>query len=116
MTSMNWRGTQAKATVHEAAAQGVSDAMKMLFDETQQAVPEATGALRRSGRIVTDKDGLHAEIQYGQGLPDNRAIAVHERMDLQHSRGSAKYLENPINAAAPKVAPVIADSIRSKLD
>ena len=116
MTTMRWDGAAAKSKVHRGAADGVAEAIRMLFDATQQAVPEATGALRQSGKIVTEKDGLRAEIHYGEGLPDNRAIAVHERMDLHHGRGTAKYVENPMNAAAPKAAPIIADGIRPKLD
>lgn len=116
MTEMKWRGAQAEAKVHEAAREGVAEAIQMVFEETQTAVPEATGQLRQSGKIVTSEDGLHAEISYGEGLPDGRALAVHERLDLHHPRGGAKYLSNPLSAAAPKVAEVIADGIRQKLD
>jgi hypothetical protein len=40
---------------------------------------------------------------------------VHEKLDLHHPTGSAKYLENPTKSSARKVGSIIAASIRRRL-
>ena len=110
---MRWHGDKAKAAVREGGADGIEAAGRDLFEATQQAVPEETGALKRSGKL--DIDGLHAEITYGEGLSDNRASIVHEKLDIRHPNGTAKYLENPTTAAAPQFDATIAAAIRRKL-
>ena len=112
-SSMKWNGAKAKAAVREGGADGIEAAGRELFEATQQAVPEATGALKRSGKL--NVDGLHAEITYGEGLSDSRAAFVHEKLEIRHPNGSAKYLENPTTAAAPRFAAIIAAAIRRKL-
>ncbi len=110
---MKWNGAKAKAAIREGGADGIKAAGRQLFEETQQAVPEATGALKRSGKLTVD--GLHAEITYGEGLPDDRASIIHEKLDIRHDNGTAKYLENPTTAAAPRFGAIIAAAIRRKL-
>lgn len=110
---MNWSGARARAAVREAAADGVEAGAKLVFEASQLAVPEDTGGLKESGKVKAD--GLHAEITYGEGLSDPRAVIVHEKLDLHHDDGTAKYLENPTNAAADRVRSIIAAAIRRKL-
>ena len=60
-------------------------------------VPVDTGALRRT---ITDRrvsDG-HIEVTAGGGKV-NYAIPVHERLDVRHPTGTAKFLEKPALAA-----------------
>lgn len=113
--SMKWHGDKAKAAVREGGADGLKDAAELVFEASQRAVPEATGALKRSGKITRGEDGLEAVITYGEGLPDNRAVVVHERLEVRHPTGSAKYLENPTIESAPQVQEAVADGIRRKL-
>jgi hypothetical protein len=110
---MRWTGAKARAAVRAAGADGVEAGARLVFEESQQAVPEATGKLKQSGKVTTD--GLHAEITYGEGLSDARAVIVHEKLDLHHDDGTSKYLENPTTAAAPRVHSTIAAAIRRKL-
>ena len=112
-SSTNWNGAKARRVVHAAGADGVEAGAKLVFGESQRAVPTDTGGLKESGEITTD--GLRAEITYGKGLPDPRAVIVHEKLDLHHDDGTAKYLENPTNAAAEQVRSIIAAAIRRKL-
>jgi len=111
--TIKWHGDRAKAAVREAGAEGLKDAADLVFEASQRAVPEATGALKKSGKIT--RDGMHAEITYGEGLPDNRAVIIHEKLEIRHPDGTAKYLENPTADAAPRVDRIIADAIRRKL-
>lgn len=110
-SSMRWRS--AKSIVHAAAADGLEAGAHLVFEESQIAVPKDTGELKQSGRLRVE--GLAAEITYGEGLSDPRAVIVHEKLDLHHDDGTAKYLENPTTAAAPRVRSIIAAAIRRKL-
>ncbi len=108
-----WYGDKAKAAVREGGAEGVEAGARLVFEATQRAVPVDTGALKRSGKITAH--GLHAEITYGEGLPDARAVIIHEKLDIHHDKGTAKYLENPTTASARRVEDVIAEAVRRKL-
>lgn len=112
-SSMKWHGAKVKTAVRDGGADGIEAAGRDLFEATQQAVPEATGELKRSGKLTLD--GLHADITYGEGLPDARASIIHEKLEIRHSNGTAKYLENPTTAAAPRFDDILAAAIRRKL-
>ena len=114
-TTAKWYGDRAKDAAREGGAEGIQEGAELVFGMSQRAVPEASGALKSSGKINRSEDGLKADISYGEGLPDNRAIIVHEKLDLRHPVGTAKYLENPTTEAAPKVNEAVADGIRRKL-
>lgn len=111
---MNWDGAKAKAAVRSGGEDGVAAAAQLVFEASQRAVPEDTSDLKRSGKV--EVKGLKATVSYGEGLPDARAAIVHEKLDLRHDDGSAKYLENPTRAAAPRVLSAIAAGIRRKLN
>lgn len=107
----NWRS--ARHAVHAAGAEGLEAGARLVFAESQRDVPTDTGGLKESGKLTVN--GLRAEITYGEGLPDPRAIVVHEKLDLHHDDGTAKYLENPTINAKPRVQSIIAAAIRRKL-
>lgn len=114
-TTMKWHGDRAKAAAREGGAEGVKEAAEIVFETSQRHVPEATGALKRSGKITRGEDGLAADITYGEGLPDNRAVIVHEKLEIHHPNGSAKYLENAMTESEHRAQGVIAESVRRKL-
>lgn len=107
----SWRS--ARHAVHAAGAEGIEAGARLVFEASQRDVPTDTGGLKESGKLKLD--GLHAEITYGEGLPDPRAVIVHEKLDLHHDDGTAKYLENPTIAAKARVQSIIATAIRRKL-
>ena len=112
-TTMKWNDAKAKAAVRAGGADGIEAGAESVFRATQRAVPEETGGLKRSGKVR--HDGLHAEITYGEGLSDARAVFAHEKLEIHHDDGTAKYLENPTTAAAARVRSIIAAAIRRKL-
>ncbi len=112
---VEWHGEKAKAAVHTGAASGLHDAANDLFDATQRAVPVLTGALKASGNLDVDPSTLHADITYGDGLPRDYAGIIHEKLEIHHAHGSAKFVENPTTAAARKFDATIAASIRRRL-
>jgi hypothetical protein len=111
--TVRWNGAKAKAAVVEGGKEGIRDATELVFDATQLEVPTDTGALRASGRV--DVDGLHGEVRYGEGASSGYAAIIHEKLEIHHDRGSAKYLENPTAASARRAFAAIATGIRRKL-
>lgn len=113
MSKMSWNGDKAKAAVRAGGEDGVKAAADIVFQASQAQVPVESGKLKQSGRVIIN--GLRAVIRYGEGLPDIRAGIVHEKLELHHDSGGAKYLENPTKASTQRVASAIADGIRRKL-
>lgn len=71
------------------------EAVAIMADARDRAPVGETGELRDSG-YVTEPDGPHVEAGFGA----NHAIIVHERTDLHHDDGEAKFLERAIDARA----------------
>lgn len=115
MSRVTWRGAQALAAMRAGAAAGLQAAGKMVFDASQERVPQDTSELKESGKLEVDEAQLRAEISYGEGLPDPRAVISHEKLEIQHDDGTAKYLENPMTEMAGEVGEVVAASIRKNL-
>lgn len=85
-----------------------------IFNESQMLVPVDTGTLRSSGYVTNPLpyvSGVAVEISYG-GAAAPYAGYVHERLDLNHPNGGqAKYLEQPVLAAADHMADRLADTL-----
>jgi hypothetical protein len=73
-----------------------------VMTRSKSLVPFATGALRASGEVSGPelKDGNQI-LHLGYGDRETwYALIVHERLDVRHTTGTAKYLETPINENA----------------
>lgn len=85
-----------------------------IFNQSQALVPVETGALRSSGMVTLPEQsaqGPSVTIGYG-GAAAPYAIYVHERLDLNHPNGGqAKFLEEPVLAAADGIAGRLADTL-----
>lgn len=110
---MTWHGAKVKAAVRAGGHDGVKDATELVFEATQREVPVESGALKRSGRVKVD--GIHGEVIYGEGSSGRYAAIIHEKLEIRHDTGSAKYLENPTAASARQAFAAIAAGIRRKL-
>lgn len=76
-----------RAAIYQKGLQIAGDAVKL--------TPVATGFLRRSNYVKPpDSKGLNGEIGYGASY----AVPVHERTDVAHPQGEAKFLDKAINA------------------
>lgn len=99
---------------HEGAARGGEH----LLHAAQSAVPVDTSALQRSGQV--DVDGTVAAVSFGRDDGAGRggrstseyAAIVHERMDVNHPRGQAKFLEQPMHAETSAIAALAAAALR----
>jgi hypothetical protein len=108
--------------IRAAAETAVDAAAHLVLDESQNLVPVDSGALHDSGQVI--RDGLTATISYGQADQAGRdgrdtadyAAIVHERMDVQHPHGQAKYLETAMHGKAADAAEMIAGAIRQAIE
>lgn len=84
-----------------------------VMTNSKQLVPVRTGHLRDTGEISGPEfKGGAWEVSLGYG--DKRAwyaAIVHERLDVRHPTGQAKYLEQPINENLPRVDQMLQDAI-----
>lgn len=83
---------------------GFKTALKDWADEvlarSKALVPVRTGRLRDSGQVMGPemKDGSwEIHIGYGDRKTVWYAQIIHERLDVRHPKGQAKFLETPIN-------------------
>lgn len=119
------RRVLAKAkNVPQAAARALYEEGQVIFNKSQELVPVETGALAGSGRVTlpsVNASSVEVEIGYG-GAAAPYAIYVHERLDLNHrypgaknARAQAKFLEQPVLEAAPKLGDRLADRVEGLL-
>lgn len=104
-----------KRQVHDAAARGLRKAAEDVLDASLAQVPTDPGnELAESGEVSVDDAALRAAVSYGRSGPAKEyAVRQHEQMSLQHDSGrKAKFLEDPLNAAAHTAGETIAAEIR----
>lgn len=90
---------------------GIDRAALFLLRESQAIVPVDTGALRASGRVATEGEGItrKALVVYGTGY----GVYVHEDLYARHAPGkSAKFLERPAREKVAEIKQIIADECR----
>ncbi|PZS10379.1 MAG: hypothetical protein DLM70_00575 [Chloroflexi bacterium] len=104
------------ASMIARAAQAMHDVVQEeVLPITQDLCPKDTGELVATGR-VTDPDAM-GTVTISYGNVDDKtgiyAIVQHERMDLNHPNGGqAKYVEQPLNEAAPTLVARIGERMR----
>jgi hypothetical protein len=91
---------------------------------SKHLVPVDTGSLRSTGHVdepVRDGDTVYVGLGYGgvagNGTEVGYAAAVHERLDLHHKVGQAKYLEQPMKEeySSGRTEEVIAAEMKARL-
>lgn len=85
-----------------------------VLGQAQQIAPVKTGALQNSAtsepaRIVGD------DISKTIGFNTDYAAAVHERLELHHNQGQAKYLETAMRTQARKLGPLVESEMKRAL-
>lgn len=80
-----------------------------ILAESNTLVPVDTATLRNSGTVRLDKERssgmVSVSVNYGVDVPIPRdyAMAVHERLDVQHRNGQAKFLETAFVNQLPDI-------------
>lgn len=112
---MKWHGAKVKAALHKGSEDGIRAAGEAVFRESQKRVPEDSSKLKQSGALEVDAGNLRATITYGKGLPDARAAITHEKLEIHHDRGGAKFLENPLRELSDEIGGLLATNIKKHL-
>jgi hypothetical protein len=97
---------RARAALPEA---GVA-AMTHIAQASAELVPVETGTLLNSQKISGSEDGT-TTVSYGTPY----ARYQHERLDLRHEHGQAKYLEQPMHTEKDTALDIAADTIKRAL-
>lgn len=87
-------------TIEKRAEKALLDEANTILREAMDQTPVETGTLRRSGTVEGPKVSAK-NITVEIGFNTDYAAAVHENLKAKHATGKAKFLEDPVNAAAP---------------
>ena len=112
LTSLESILRDAGKTGEELLLEGAND----IIEDSRGEVPVDTGTLR-SSTFVDEPSRSETEIsvEFGYGrendmtnprtglLASEYMLAVHERLDVAHTNGKAKFLEDPLNEAIPEL-------------
>lgn len=98
----------------KAGEQAVDQYANRVVGKAQKLAPKLTGALAGSGIAEKAQFNGH-DIRATVGFNTNYAAAVHERLDVHHENGQAKFLETPMRTEAPKLPPFVEKAMRSAL-
>lgn len=92
------------AKMEAASAQAAEDVAEYVLAQAMQEVPHEDGDLQASGKVSTDPANQRAAVSFDTPY----AVRQHEEMSWKHDEGrKAKYLEDPMNAAAKGPAQAI---------
>ena len=81
----------------------VSASAGTVMVESQELCPVATGALRESAATAAEvQDGVITAVV---GYTASYAVPVHEKTEIQHTTGEAKYLENALKIYETRYLP-----------
>lgn len=96
--------------VREAVAAALPEAAEMILSDSNRRVPEDTGDLKRSGKVVQINPDKVA-VTY----TDGGAVAAHEKLNVPPGNGrERKYLESAFNSERDAVfAHIVAAAKRS---
>lgn len=110
------------ASMPATIGQGFKTALREFAEDvlarSQALVPVNTGRLKSTGQVNGPelKNGsLEVHIGYGDRRTAFYAAIVHERLDVRHPRGSAKYLEIPLNENLKQLDAALARVVETAL-
>lgn len=91
--------TRAKR-LNKKVEKAITDEGNTVLLEAMDQCPVETGTLRRSGTVENPKV-KSGDVSVEIGFNTDYALYVHENVNARHEQGKAKFLEDPVNAAAP---------------
>jgi hypothetical protein len=105
---------QARDIARRAAVKAVSDFGQHVIGDAQELAPVDTGALKASGTAqpATVSGDL---VTVDMGFNTDYAAAVHERLEVNHDQGEAKFLEKAMEANTPKFTPFVSARVKEAL-
>ena len=119
MIKARWYGDRAKQAARRGAVRGLSQWADDVLTQAQADTPVAVGRanagyLRGTGQADVDAGALRAAVSFGSG--DNIAVYVHERMDVRHTVGKAKFLEGAVNESKKSGPETVRREIKAALE
>lgn len=103
------------AAIRRAQVRGLAEAADLVAKQADENAPKDTRDLVNSRRVEVDEANRRAEVSYGKGLDDPRAVINHEKTEIRHDDGGAKYLERALASELPKVRAAIQSEIKKTL-
>ena len=110
--------------VRREAKKFIAAEAEAIMEESMAEVPVETGALKASAFVEIDHEG-NATFGYGGGniqtnpksgiLTEEYMLSVHERLDVIHPNGKAKFLEDPVRRHEQKMESTLAARLRRYL-
>ena len=100
------------AQIRRREVEGLTAAAMRVGEQADKNAPKDTRGLVQSRRIEVDAGKRRAEISYGKGLDDPRAVINHEKTEIHHDTGEAKYLERAMAQELPNVRRLLASTIK----
>jgi hypothetical protein len=98
--------------MHKSVEKAITDEGNDVLRESMEECPVRTGRMRRTGTV--DKPKISGgSISVIIGYHVKYAADVHENLEAQHKTGKAKFLEDPINRAAPGLPDRMAKRMRA---
>lgn len=114
-----WHGAKAKADAKAGALRALEKGANSVLDESQRLVPVSPwargGYLKSTGKADVDEGALRAAVSYDSPGGDHLAIYAHERMDVSHETGQAKFLEQALNSNRDEILADMARAIKREL-
>ena len=92
---------------------GLLRAGEFIKNDSQKRTPVDTGNLRADHYVTKGRKGFSPIVEIGV-LSANYAVPVHERIELNHPTGEAKFLENAVVENKSKIISIIKESVKIK--
>lgn len=108
-----WKKTQDRVdrlseTAPQAMLMALAKLGEIIITDAVKRVPVSTGRLRDSAYVATpDRTGFRKAIEIGFGT--DHAVEVHEKTEVPHLTGEAKFLEKAVTSKAKRALWQVAD-------
>lgn len=93
------------STVEKGAQDGLRKGARAVLKLAREVAPEDDGTLRKSGRVIVED--LTAEVKFTAP----HAWLQHERVDWEHDKGQAKFLEFALDAV--EISPFVREGVKA---
>lgn len=97
-----------RARVKAALPVGLQAGMEHIAEVSAQQVPIEEGTLLRSQKVTVDAENLVAALSYNTPY----ARYQHEKLELRHEHGNAKFLEIPLISEAQTALNIVGQTVK----
>lgn len=109
--AMSRRMLKLAALAPSSAAIALNEVAEETMTDSKEHTPVEFGVLKGSGHVFQHATPARMEAKLAYGT--EYAIYVHERTELRHEVGEAKFLENALNRTSSTIAKRITSKMRA---